>query len=333
MAIGDLLRGLGSTLNPQVAQEAAQEDRATQAQNQQVGMLLLQKQIQEQSPQYQAQLEALNNEKGFRAAAAEAGGDPVKIASAAMQFGKPEVAVNMYNQQEQRAARVQQAHDSLALKERELTARMEDRAADRAAKEAAAAQLLEIKKQGLAMQGELAKSNQALKQMQFEMKADSQLRQSVQQLGTALEKANLPEADSVLGAVEDAMKKTDIAQYISGPKSLIPDFALPTEIAAGKQAFQKLFNITLKNRSGSAVTNQELDRLKQEFATGAFKTPAQLEKAVDQARNIITKHYASVTAGFGPDALEAYNENVRGLGGRVVIKPSKSKVINFGDLE
>lgn len=324
MAIGDVLRGLGSVLNPQVAQEAAQEDRAKQGQEQQIGMLLLQKRIQEQSPQYQAQVEALNNEKGFRQAAAQAGGDPVKLASAAVQFGKPELAVNLYNQQEARAARIQQAQQSFDLKEKELTQRSEDKAADRASRDQAQAQLFELKKQGLALQGELAKSNQELKRMQFEMKADDGLKKQTQQLGVALEKANLPEADAVLGGVEDALKKNPkLAEYISGPKSMIPDMALSTDIAAGKQAFNKLFNITLKNRSGSAVTNQELERLKNEFAAGAFKTPQQLGKAVDQARNIISKHYASVTAGFGKDALDAYNENIRGLGGRVVLDSAK----------
>lgn len=321
---GDVLRGLGSVLNPQVAQEVAQEDKMRQGNEQQVGMLLLQKKIQEQSPDYQAKLEALNNEKAFRQAASESGGDPVKIASAAMQFGKPELAISMYNQQETRAARLEQAKQAHDLKERELIQRSEDKSADRASRELAQQQLFELKQQGLALQTEVARSNQDLKKMQFTMKADQGLQRSVQQLGTALEKSGLPESDSVLGAVEDALKKTNVSEYISGPKSLIPDFALPTDIAAGKQAFHKLFNITLKNRSGSAVTNQELDRLKKEYATGAFKTPAQLEKAVEQARNIINKHYASVTAGFGPDALKAYNENIRGLGGRVVLEPDSS---------
>lgn len=323
MAIGDVLRGLGSVLNPSVAQEAAQEDRAKQGQEQQIGMLLLQKRIQEQSPDYQAKLEALNNEKSFRVAAAEAQGDPVKLASAAAQFGKPELAVSLYNQQESRAARLQQAKDALEARRQDLEMKISDRALDRDQKERFNTMMGELKSQGLSMQAELAKSNQELKRMQFGMKADQGLQKSVQQLGGALEKANLPEADAVLGNVEDALKKNpNIAEYISGPKYLLPDMVIGTDIAAGKQAFNKLFNITLKNRSGSAVTNQELERLKSEFAAGAFKTPAQLQKAVGQARDILSKHYASVTAGFGKDALDAYNENIRGFGGRVVLDSS-----------
>jgi hypothetical protein len=90
-----------------------------------------------------------------------------------------------------------------------------------------------------------------------------------------------------------------------------------------RQAFQKLFNITLKNRSGAAVTIPELERLKKEFATGAWKTPQQLIEGVNQARNVINQHYRSVSAGFAPEALETYNERIRQYGGRVVLDAPK----------
>lgn len=324
--LGDVLRGYGSVLNPQVMQEVGQEDRAKEAQNNQIGMLLLQKKIQESSPQYQAQLEALNNEKNFRAAAADAGGDPVKIAAAAAQFGKPDLAVSLYNQQEARLQRVQAAKDALDFKRIQLEQQKGNQDA-----------VNELKRQGLALQAQIAQGNQDLKRMQFEQNANNQTVKQTQQLSAALEKANLPEADAVLGNVEDALKKNpNLAEYISGPKSVYPDWSVGTDIAAGRQAFSKLFNITLKNRSGSAVTNQELERLKSEFAAGAFKTPAQLQKAVDQARDIINKHYKSVAAGFTPDTLKAYNENMRGMGGRVVIEPDSAeapKVVDFGSLK
>jgi hypothetical protein len=326
MAFGDVLRGLGSVLNPAVAQEVAKEDEQNRGAQQQVGMLRLRQQMEQQTPEYQAKVEALNNEKSFRVAAAAAGGDPAKLAAAAAQFGKPEIAVTIYNQQETRQARLQQAHDALEARRSELEMKISDKALDREQKERFNTMMAEMKSQQLAMQGEIAKGQQELKKMQFTMQGDKDLVKKTQQLGTALEKSGLPEIDSVLGAVEDSLKKNpDLASYLAGPKSLLPDMVIGTDLAAGKQAFQKLFNITLKSRSGSAVTNQELERLKSEFAAGAFKTPAQLQKAVDQARNIIQKHYASVTAGFGNDALEAYNENIRGVGGRVVLEPQSGQ--------
>lgn len=323
-SFGDALRGYASVLNPQVAQEVAQERRAEQGQEQQLGMMLLQKKMQEQSPEYQARLEALNNEKQFRLAAAQAGGDPAKIAAAAAQFGKPELAVSLYNQQESRAARLQQAQQTLALREQELTQRADDKAADRVAREQAQQQLIELKKQGLALQAEIAKGNQDLKKMQFSMQADQKLVQRTQQLGTALEKANLPVADAVLTRVEDSLgtdqkKAEEIAGYMAGPNSWKPDLVVGDDVKKARQAVVQLFNITLKDRSGAAVTNQELERLKQEFSTGMWKTPKQLLNGIKEARKIIDQHYKSIASGYGTDVLKAYNENLRGLGGKVVL--------------
>ena len=143
----------------------------------------------------------------------------------------------------------------------------------------------------------------------------------VQHLGTALERANLPEADAVLRGVEDALKKNpDLPKYLGGPGSVRPDWSLPQPIREGRQAFQKLFNITLKNRSGAAVTIPEFERLKNEFATGVWKHPDQVKAGVEQARTIISDHYRSVAAGFGPDALKGYNENLRATGGTPLLE-------------
>ena len=67
---GDVLRGLGSVLNPQVAQQLGEEqrqERGAESQLQkQLGMLMLTKQIEQQSPEYQAKVAALENEKAYR---------------------------------------------------------------------------------------------------------------------------------------------------------------------------------------------------------------------------------------------------------------------------
>lgn len=320
--LGDVLRGYGSVLNPQVAAEVSSEDKAKTAENNQIGMLLLQKKLQESSPQYQAQVEALQNEKNFRQAAAEAGGNPVKIAAAAAQYGKPELAVSLYNQQEARQQRLQQANDALEFKRTQLEQQKGNQDV-----------VNELRRQQLALQGEIAKGNQDLKRMQFNQTADQQTRKQVQQLGAGLEKANLPQTDAVLADVESTLRKNpNAAEYISGVKASLPDWAVPDDAKFARQSFQKLFNITLKDRSGAAVTDQELERLKQEFATGAFKTQKQLEAAVEKARNIINKHYAGVAAGYSPDTLKAYNENIRGLGGRVVLEPASGAPASKGVL-
>lgn len=270
--------------------------------------------------------EKLKNEQGYRREIAGAGLDEDKIAAVALKYAKPEIALGIMQKKQELLSRQQQAKDALEQKQKELDAKIEEGRLNREQKARADADMADLKRRTLDLQAEIQRSTLDLKRLQFTTQGDKQLVQQTQQLGAALEKANLPEADSVLTAVEDTLKKRPgVAEYISGPKSLIPDALLSPDIAAGKQAFQKLFNITLKNRSGSAVTNQELERLKAEFAAGAFKTAAQLQKAVEQARNIINKHYSSVASGYGKEALKAYNENLRGLGGKVVIEPQDEK--------
>jgi hypothetical protein len=325
---GSVLRSLGSVLNPQVAQELGAEDRLQQQQAQQLGMLGIQRQFQladqarqEQSPEYQMKMEVLKNERAFREAVKGAGGDETKIASAAMEFGKPEIAMQIVGKREDRQARLEAKQAEVAFREKELTMRMEDRAATREQTAMYQQGLLVLKQQSAALQAEIAKGNQELKRLQFETRADERTRKDVQQLSVGLEKANLPQADAVLADVESALRKNPkVAESLAGPKAGLADWMLPEDDKFARQAFQKLFNITLKDRSGAAVTNQELERLKSEFATGVFKSPKQLNEAVEKARGIINKHYASVAAGFSPATLKAYNENVRGLGGRVVIE-------------
>lgn len=336
MSLFDLAKGLraaGGVLSPDAYKANAAEDSDLRTEKRQETLTrlrhTLEQEAQKASPQYQMQQEALKNEKLFRDEVAGAGGDTAKIAGAAMKYGKPELAVNLINQKEARAAWLQQASDALDMRmvqinqahEANMQRITDSKArADEAARHNKAAE--ELRKQGLTLQGEIAKGNQELKKLQFTMKADQGLQGNVTKLGAALEKAKLPHADAVLADVEKALEKTpEVAEFISGPKSLLPDLAVKDDVKFARQAFKKLFNITLQDRSGAAVTNQELERLKQEFATGAFKTDKQLSEAVEKARGIINAHYAGVAGAFGPDVLNAYNENIRGVGGRVVLEP------------
>lgn len=142
---------------------------------------------------------------------------------------------------------------------------------------------------------------------------DVNLGKQVQQLGRDLEKADLPPTIAVLNRAEAITP--EIASYITGPMSALPDRAVPKEARDARQDVQRLFNITLKQRSGAAVTNQELDRLKQEFGTGIIKTPDQLISAIGRMREIIENHYTGIAGGYGKDALDAYNANVEAVGG------------------
>lgn len=270
----------------------------------------------------QAEAQQRANEYRARIAGAQTDKEREEIA---LSFGGPEGAIKHLDRQAQIAAtreatigRLQQAEQALELRNQWETQRIQGiqdenrrKAEDSAWRKTYETGLLGLKNEQL----KLERENNALK-------LQRQLDQQVQGLGTALERANLPEADAVLRGVEDALNAVpSLAEYISGPKSIIPDLAVPRNVAIGRQAFQKLFNITLKNRSGAAVTNPEFERLKSEFASGAWKTPQQLKAGVEQARKIVSEHYKSVAAGFGPAAMEAYNANLRQFGGTPLLEP------------
>lgn len=158
-----------------------------------------------------------------------------------------------------------------------------------------------------------APRSQAVGQKVGSRTTDTAIGKQVQQLGRDFEKAGL---NSTIPVVQQAAKITpEIAGFITGFKSMTPDLAVSPEIRTARQDVQKLFNIVLKDRSGAAVTNQELERLKTEFGKGVFKTPVQLMDAIAKAKNIVEKHYQGIAASYGQNALDAYNQNLESIGG------------------
>lgn len=142
----------------------------------------------------------------------------------------------------------------------------------------------------------------------------------IQNFSKALETSKLPVASAVLGNAEKLVAADkSVLDYATGPGMLAPDRAIPANAVEARQAIAKVFNIELKDRSGAAVTNQEMDRLKEEYGKGLFKTPAQVETALKKARGIIEDHYRSIAAGFGPDVVKAYHSNLSDMGGTPII--------------
>jgi hypothetical protein len=278
-------------------------------------------------------------EQSFRREMAQTDGSADAAMSVASRYANPHDLLTLYVQDRQRrdlaadrmlqfAQTMQARQDALDERKRQFDQNVQDRAArDRFEQDYRNASL-ENQRQAATLQAqlrtmglELTRQGQALQLQRFDQQKAQRNQQQVQQLGTALERAGLPETDATIRAVEDSLnKRPDLAEYLSGPKSLLPDVAVPEDIRAGRQAFQKLFNIEIKSRSGSAVTSNELERLKSEFGSGAFKTPDQLRGAVNQARNIFSQHYRSVASSFGPEALAAYNDNMRQLGGTPLLE-------------
>lgn len=97
-------------------------------------------------------------------------------------------------------------------------------------------------------------------------------------------------------------------------------------------AMEGVFNITLKDRSGAAVTTPELERLKKEFAEGRFNTEGEMIQALKDFKSELYKEMRSREAAVDPVVLDRYKE----LGGRTSDQSSKedkrdSKIQKFAD--
>lgn len=75
-----------------------------------------------------------------------------------------------------------------------------------------------------------------------------------------------------------------------------------------RDAASKIFNVELKNRSGAAVTDQELNRLRQEFSDGKFNTEAELIDAIKRYKKASQRVLKQHEAGYNPDIVKTYKE-------------------------
>jgi hypothetical protein len=150
-----------------------------------------------------------------------------------------------------------------------------------------------------------------------------ELNDDVEKYGRSLEQARLPTFESSLREVETQVQPLgkNAFKYLTGPQALLPDVIVANtvpngpEIVRARQAFARLKDMELKDRSGATVTVPEFDRFKQEYGQGILKTPEQIQNALDQVRAGIDRHYQRVTAGFDPKIAAEYNRRLSGLQG------------------
>lgn len=70
----------------------------------------------------------------------------------------------------------------------------------------------------------------------------------------------------------------------------------------------EIFNKTLRDRSGAAVSNGEMERLKQEFQAGKFNTEAEMIGALQRYKAAATQAMKNAEAGFAPEILDTYEK-------------------------
>lgn len=140
-------------------------------------------------------------------------------------------------------------------------------------------------------------------------KRSADLDKRVNQFSATLEKSGVPAFDSVLGDIKATLSKFD-GQDVPGlgATGQIPGFLLSDEGKDVRQKIATLRNIVLKDRSGAAVTDQELRRLLEELGTGVFTTDDQFRNAITNIEKRFGAIKQNAVAGVDDDVLHTYKD-------------------------
>jgi hypothetical protein len=95
----------------------------------------------------------------------------------------------------------------------------------------------------------------------------------------------------------------------------VPVGVPPERIEQIQAAIATFRNQLLRERSGAAVTANELERLRQELGGGEFSSPAVLRGAVQRAVAGAGRLRALMRAGYGADVVDAFDSNLQREGG------------------
>jgi hypothetical protein len=130
--------------------------------------------------------------------------------------------------------------------------------------------------------------------------------------------SSLSSVDDVLGfKLDDAIISKDGTIKVGDKKVDLPGVSVPL---LGRTSFYdsdarnlassigRVFNTELKDRSGAAVTSNEMERLKNEFGTGSFNTEAEMLGALQRYKVAVARALKNREAGFSPKIVEKYKE-------------------------
>lgn len=155
---------------------------------------------------------------------------------------------------------------------------------------------------------EKLKNNAAAAEAQERKKQEFLDKQVTKYSGT-LEKTGLPNAiamsENVLSLLPE--QGEDVPGY-GMFDSLSPDFMAGAAGRQMRQAVSQLFNMELKYRSGAAVVDNELTRLKQEYGQGRMGTEESLRTGVRQYLKRMKELGINTDAGFSQKVRSTYQD-------------------------
>jgi len=153
--------------------------------------------------------------------------------------------------------------------------------------------------------------NESLARERMDIKKEEKLDKDITKHSERLKKNDITSAIETLREVDSLLPngldsdKGDIPGYGLGG-GLTPSFMTSGKGQKLRQAVQRLANTQLKDRSGSAVSDKEYQRFKDEFGNGTWKTESQLLNGLRQYRNVLQKVTTEIEASAPKEALSEY---------------------------
>lgn len=140
----------------------------------------------------------------------------------------------------------------------------------------------------------------------------------------------LDEVEKELGFTLDEAETSDGTVKVNGKEKDLPGVSLPlvgrvsaySDKARNLQsAAGRVFNSVLKDRSGAAVSNSELERLKMEFGQGKFNSEPELVGALQRYKRAVANELKNREAAYNPKIVAKYGDQ----GGRTSHSLGQSK--------
>lgn len=296
------LRQAGGIISPDVAKQIASEDAELRGQDRQETLLRLRQTLEQEaqraSPQYQLQQETLRKQKAYEAAVAQSGGDMSKIAQAGLQFGKPEVAINVLDRQEARKTALEQRQFEFEQRQQQADRDHKlalERLTDQRQRDAATAeyqkQSLVLRAQGQRLQTELAKGNQEISKLRLDLAIQQKMVEKPLnefQGKNVLFGSRAAVADSILNGLEgDAgtvalatKQKMGAVPLVGGVLEAGANLALSDDQQRVEQAQRDFVNAVLRQESGAVISDQEFANAKRQY----FPQPGDSKEVINQKR-------------------------------------------------
>lgn len=198
--------------------------------------------------------------------------------------------------------------------------RSEDRAFEREKFNATLEEKEQARKDAAAERQLRREEMRASRKEKLDQKAEQDFEKNIQKLQDKLEGAQA--MDQALKGVEASLGfKLDEADTKGGnltvggkekdlPGVNVPGLGRVSAYSSGARDLAKsvarVFNVELKDRSGAAVTNPEMERMKTEFASGKFNTEPELIQAMKEYKGMMNAELVRREAAFKPEVLSEY---------------------------